>query len=74
MNINLLKEELERRGMNQLDLATKCGLTPSTISRIFNGQRGCSVETAKKIVDGLKLKPKPAMSIFFEDNDAESQQ
>lgn len=67
MNINLLKEELERRGMNQLDLATKCGLTPSTISRIFNGQRGCSVETAKKIAAGLKLSPTKAASIFFEE-------
>lgn len=70
MNINLLKEELERKGMNQLDLATKCGLTPSTISRIFNGQRGCSVETAKKIAAGLKLSPTKAASIFFEEQRA----
>lgn len=68
MNINLLKEELERRGMNQLDLATKCGLTPSTISRMFTGQqRGCSIETAKKIAAGLKLSPTKAASIFFEE-------
>lgn len=70
MNINLLKEELERKGMNQLDLATKCGLSPSVISRLFNGQRGCSVETAKKIAAGLKLSPTKAASIFFEEQRA----
>ena len=39
MKKELLKEELEKRGMNQLELANLSGLTPSTVSRILNGDR-----------------------------------
>ena len=67
MKKELLKEELEKRGMNQLDLANLSGLTPSTVSRILNGDRECGVRIAAKITNALKLKPATACKIFFED-------
>lgn len=67
MNIELLKEELKRKGLKQQDLAKLANTTPATISRIFNGQRNCTVEMAKKIASGLKLSSTKATSIFFGD-------
>lgn len=74
MNVELLNEEMAKQDMSLSDLSRASGVSKSTISRILSGQRTCTVDIAKKLAAGLKLKPKPAMSIFFEDNDAESQQ
>ncbi len=66
MDIALLKSEMEKREMNAKKLSEACGVSRATLSRILNGQRTCSVEIAKKIVNGMKLTQKQALSIFFE--------
>lgn len=67
MKIDLLKVEMEKRKINAATLAEMSGLSRSTISRILNGQRGCTVAIAKQISESLHLKPKQAMEIFFEE-------
>lgn len=67
MKQELLKAELEKRGMNQLDLAELANISPSAVSRIINGEREPGVKIAARIVNALKLKPKIATEIFFEE-------
>ena len=66
MNIKILKEELEHKGITQKELAMKCGINPSTISRIFSGNRDCTVEIAKRIAGELNLSHARATKIFLE--------
>ena len=67
MNRDLLREEMEKRGLNKLQLAQLAGADPSAIVRIINGERDPGVKIAAKIVNAMKLKPKVATKIFFED-------
>ena len=67
MNRDLLREEMEKRGLNKLQLAQLAGVDPSAIVRIINGERDPGVKIAAKIVNAMKLKPKVATKIFFED-------
>lgn len=41
----------EKRKMAQVDLAHSLGVTPSHISQIESGQKGCSLDMAVKIAD-----------------------
>lgn len=56
MNLDLqkLKTEVCKHGMNQKELVEKSGVSKATISKIYNGG-SCSTETAKKIVSVLGL-------------------
>lgn len=65
MNIALLKSEMEKRGMNATELAKASGVSKATLSRILRGQRGCTTNIAKQIVQGMKLTQKQALMIFF---------
>lgn len=67
VNKDALRQELETRNMSVDDLSDLTGIDRSTIYRILNGSSKCTVETATKIVNKLRLKPTVAMSIFFED-------
>lgn len=65
MNRELLRAEMNKRGMNQTQLAELTNIAPSIISRILSGERDCNVATAAKIVNAMKLKPAVATEIFF---------
>ena len=42
----VLKEEIEARGMTQKELAEKMGRSPQIVNLIINGRKGISAETA----------------------------
>src|SRR5580692_1207346 len=44
-----LRESLEMKGLSQIDLAVRTGLTEKTISQIINGVAPISYETAEKL-------------------------
>lgn len=67
MNRELLKAEMDKRGLNKLQLAEISGVDPSAIVRILNGDREPGIKIAAKIVNAMKLKPTVATKIFFED-------
>lgn len=67
MNRELLREEMDKRGMNQSQLAELANVDRSAISRILSGDQDPGVKIAAKIVNAMKLKPKLATQIFFED-------
>lgn len=67
MNITLLTEELEHRGITKEELARKCSTDTKTIHGIFSGNRRCTVELAKKIVNELNMDHTRATEIFLKD-------
>ena len=71
MNRDLLKAELSKRNLSVTELADIVGVNKTTIYRMLNGETVCSVRIAAKIINALKLKPKTATLIFFEDEVAE---
>lgn len=73
MNRDLLKAELAKRNLSVDELANLVGMNKSTIYRVINGDTWCSVRTAAKIINALKLKPTIATQIFFEDGVAETE-
>jgi transcriptional regulator with XRE-family HTH domain len=54
LDVQKLKTEVCKHGMNQKELVKKSGISKATISKIYNGG-SCSTETAKKIVSVLGL-------------------
>ena len=54
LDVQKLKIEVCKHGMNQKELVEKSGVSKATISKIYNGG-SCSTETAKKIVSVLDL-------------------
>jgi len=52
---NWLKEERERRGKTQEEIAQLCGLAGSTYSQVERGSREPSYELVVRIADGLGL-------------------
>lgn len=54
LDVQKLKTEVCKHGMNQKELVKKSGISKATISKIYNGG-SCSAETAKKIVSVLGL-------------------
>ena len=67
MNKELLKEEMDKQHLSMADLARIAEVDRSTISRILSGEQICSVKIAARITNGMKLKPKLATQIFFEE-------
>lgn len=51
----LLPQLLKRRGLSQVDLAQKTGLTETTISLYANNHRVMSLANAKTIANVLKV-------------------
>jgi len=66
MNITKLKEQLDANGLSINELADRSAVDKATISRILNGQKSCTIETAQKLSKALKLTPRQASSIFFD--------
>lgn len=54
LDVQKLKIEVCKHGMNLKELVKKSGISKATISKIYNGG-SCSTETAKKIVSVLGL-------------------
>lgn len=54
LDVQKLKTEVCKHGMNQKELVKKSGISKATISKIYNGG-SFSTETAKKIVSVLGL-------------------
>ena len=54
LDVQKLKIEVCKHGMNQKELVEKSGVSKATITKIYNGG-SCSTETAKKIVSVLGL-------------------
>lgn len=54
LDVQKLKTEVCKHGMNKKELVEKSGVSKATISKIYNGG-SCSTETAKKIVSVLGL-------------------
>jgi len=50
-----LKQARELRGLNQADLAQKCGLQPSAISHFETGGRAPSFENLKRLSNALSV-------------------
>lgn len=65
MNREKLKSEMEKRGLNGEKLAELSKISPATISRILSGERGCTIDVARKIAKAMKLSNKTAYEIFF---------
>ena len=62
-NIKLLEEEMDKNNVSEL--ARMSNVDKSTISRLLNGQRTCSIATAQAIVQALNIPSKIAGLIFF---------
>jgi transcriptional regulator with XRE-family HTH domain len=50
-----LKEERERAGLTQAQLADKSGVPQTTISGLESGKRSPNMDTAFKLADGLGI-------------------
>jgi len=50
-----LRQERERKGLSQADLASKSGLQPSAISHFETNNRAPSFENLKKLADALSV-------------------
>jgi len=48
-----LREIREAQGLTTTQLGEKCGLTPSTISKVENGRWSASIDILSKICDAL---------------------
>lgn len=53
----LIRTALERKKINQSELALKVGVDRSTISRILNGPGGATVSTLLKLAQALEVSP-----------------
>lgn len=65
VNIKLLEEEMDKKHVSVSELARMSNVDKSTISRLLNGQRACSIATAQAIVQALEIPSKKAGLIFF---------
>lgn len=48
-----LRDELDRRGISQTELARRSGISQATVSNILNGKHGVGLYIVRKIMGGL---------------------
>lgn len=65
VNIKLLEEEMDKKHVSVSELARMSNVDKSTISRLLNEQRACSIATAQAIVQALEIPSKKAGLIFL---------
>jgi transcriptional regulator with XRE-family HTH domain len=65
LNHNRLREVRENRLISVAELARRAGISPLTITRIEKGA-ACRLETKRKILGALGLKPLERDTIFPE--------
>lgn len=51
-----IREQMQRLGLNQLQVAERTGLSPATISLFLNGLRDMRVQTLEHLLNKLDLK------------------
>ncbi len=64
VDLEALKAEITKGKLSLEELGNKSGVDKSTLSRFLNGG-GCTIDTAQRIVKGLKLSDRKASQIFF---------
>lgn len=65
VDVEMLKAEMDKQNMTISDLAEASDVDKSTISRLLNEQRTCSVNTAQALVQALNISSVKAGKIFF---------
>ncbi|MBD9052059.1 MAG: XRE family transcriptional regulator [Holdemanella biformis] len=65
VNVKLLEEEMDKKHVSVSELARMSNVDKSTISRLLNEQRACSIATAQAVVQALDIPSKKAGLIFF---------
>ena len=64
----VIKDELEYRGISQRRLATDIGVPPSQLNEVLNAKRPLSAEMALLICQALDLDPMPLLSLQMKYN------
>lgn len=54
--VKAIEAEMKRREISTMDLAAECGLSFSTLYRIFDGTTTPNLETLLLMLDAVKLK------------------
>lgn len=65
MDIALLKGIMALKGINQNDLASKLGISPTTLSYKLTKRRDWHLEEMKAIKESLNLTTEQIVTIFF---------
>lgn len=65
VNVKLLEEEMDKKHVSVSELARMSNVDKSTISRLLNEQRACSIATAQAVVQALDIPSKKAGLIFL---------
>ena len=63
LNLEFLKELIEKKGWSERQLAMKAGLSPATISRIITGKRGAGTRALAGIRKAFP--DEPLDKLFF---------
>lgn len=64
----VIKDELEFRGISQRRLASEIGVPPSQLNEVLNAKRPLSAEMALLIGQALALDPMPLLSLQMKYN------
>ena len=59
----VLKDEIEYRGITQRELAEKTGMQPSAVNEILNGRRSLTEKTALLFEAALGISAEPLMTL-----------
>lgn len=59
----ILKDEIEYRGITQRELAEKTGMQPSAVNEILNGRRSLTEKTALLFEAALGISAEPLMTL-----------
>lgn len=62
-----LKNEREKKGLTQMELAHMAGTTPATISRIEDGKQGAKPQRVADIARALGIDPQAALDVLSAD-------
>ena len=65
VNVELLKDEMDKKSLSISELSRISGVDKSTISRLLSEERQCSVSTAQALVMAMKIPSTRAGKIFF---------
>lgn len=68
INMNLLKSKVALKGYNRNELASKLGISPTSVSNLLGGRHNPSYELLNKLYDVLDLTPEEGHDIFFAGN------
>ena len=66
---NVIKEQMRKRGLTQVQMAKRLGIDPATLNRKINNIDGCkiSVREANEIASILDFPKEYLVDIFFAD-------